>query len=131
MNFLDYESSYITPQKTLLKKLNAILKYLENYNPKAKLYRHVINDGTISFMVISSKKNAFIGSGSDFLSNLVNTFVPINFSSNVIPLTNMWYSGNASAMPCYLADKTSKTFNSTSYTDTVYEFELDIENEED
>ena len=30
MKFSDYESSYITPQYTLLEKLNLILKFLEN-----------------------------------------------------------------------------------------------------
>ena len=130
INFEDYEASYITPQKTLLQKLNAILKYLETYNPKAKLYRHVINDGTISFQVISFKKTAFTGSGSSFLSNLVGTFIPFSQSSNILPLTNMWYSGNARFMPCKLADGTSTTFNSESYTDTIYEIDLEIENED-
>ena len=32
MNFTDYEASHITPQKTLLKKLNEILKYLRQFN---------------------------------------------------------------------------------------------------
>lgn len=43
--FKDYEASYITPQKTLLKKLNAILKYLEkvDLNFETKLYKHKIN----------------------------------------------------------------------------------------
>lgn len=41
-DFIDYEASYITPQKTLLKKQNEILKYLRNTN-QLKLYKHLVS----------------------------------------------------------------------------------------
>lgn len=41
--FSDYEASAITPQFTLLKKLNAILKYLRlNAEQGTKLYKHIL-----------------------------------------------------------------------------------------
>lgn len=41
--FTDYEASYITPQKTLLKKFNEVLKFLRTYgNSGTKLYKHQI-----------------------------------------------------------------------------------------
>lgn len=42
MKFIDYEASHITPQGTLLKKVNEILKYLrgDNYRP---LFLHKIS----------------------------------------------------------------------------------------
>lgn len=43
-DFLDYEASYITPQKTLLKKLNEVLKYLKEHTELvdngSKIYKH-------------------------------------------------------------------------------------------
>ena len=46
MKFTDYEASYITPQKTLLKKLDEILKFLRLLNPEiiTKVYMHQLTD---------------------------------------------------------------------------------------
>ena len=53
MKFLDYEASYITPQKTLLKKFNEILKFLEKSNVNS-LYIHKIS---IEFTNIETATN--------------------------------------------------------------------------
>lgn len=45
--FEDYEASYITPQKTLLKKFNEVLKYLRDNNPldeRENLYLYWFQD---------------------------------------------------------------------------------------
>lgn len=61
MKFTDYEASYITPQKTLIKKLNEILKWLRG-TEKTFLYIHKIRFVTTPaqyFLLISSIKEDF------------------------------------------------------------------------
>ncbi len=44
MKFVDYESSHITPQMTLLKKFNEVLKYLREIEPhNIRFYLHTIS----------------------------------------------------------------------------------------
>lgn len=59
MNFKDYNASYITPQQTLLQKLNAIIKFLlehkvTNYYMHKLSYSYLGNE--IKLIIINNKK---------------------------------------------------------------------------
>lgn len=60
MKFVDYESSHITPQMTLLKKFNEVLKYLREIEPhNIRFYLHKIiftyHGTTIMYLISTSK----------------------------------------------------------------------------
>lgn len=67
MKFSDYESSHITPQMTLLKKLNEVLKFLRETNLDNEL-----NDKFVDI-------NETINSGSVISSDLISKLLKANF----------------------------------------------------
>lgn len=81
-NFSDYESSHITPQMTLLKKFNEVLKYLREFHGiKQNLYLHILDykpqmGSRANFYVISTLEQPFISveesssNSSVFMDNL-------------------------------------------------------------
>lgn len=60
MNFVDYESSHITPQMTLLKKFNEVLKFLrqsKEYNSQFYLHQIKFNNGSDVILYAISTSN--------------------------------------------------------------------------
>ena len=74
MKFEDYEASYITPQKTLLKKLNEVLKYLRLNDPEVRtLYKHTINFGN-DVLIWVDKYQEILSIGIPFANRLKEAF---------------------------------------------------------
>lgn len=70
--FSDYESSHITPQMTLLKKLNEILKYLREIDVESgtRIYKHKLQIENMDPIIIHSTISRPFESGIDVYNNL-------------------------------------------------------------
>lgn len=94
MKFEDYEASHVTPQKTLLKKFNEVLKYLRKEYDGSIFYIHKIHF-TISTLntwifIISTFKESFKDySFNDALFTKNYMFINADFSQNLILATKL------------------------------------------
>ena len=119
MNFIDYESSYITPQKTLLKKLNAILDFLENsqLDNSPKLYKHtILFQGGHPLIWVDNNSADLYEFGND-LKNAILKSLSTTISISYYKVVGLAIAvGTPSSMTIYYANGTS--ISSVSYSDS-------------
>ena len=96
--FTDYEASYITPQQTLLKKFNEVLKFLRN-NPSLGLAN-----------AIDEIKNSITFEISGINDDNITIKLPKGISPNYMMLEITIYTGDTYEIPLW------KDFSNGNYT---------------
>lgn len=134
-DFLDYEASYITPQKTLLKKLNKILEYLEEKG-FTKLYLHTISfnsqySGVQKMRWIDNNpeviKYADLFSNTDILKNAIQFY----YASSKVPAVSWKIVGSGQSKKLKVAWYYFQSGSATGYLqEETYEQDLDVISEE-
>ena len=133
-DFLDYEASYITPQKTLLKKLNEVLKYLEEKG-FTKLYLHTIsynslNSGVQKIRWIDNNpqviKYADLFSNADILKNAIQFY----YAATKVPALSWKIVGSGQNKKLKVAWYYFQSGATGFVQEDTYEQDLDVISEE-